>query len=60
MQLRHYFTKEIRSNKNINKVVRVIIDSYKQKGSQPISAFYQAMGDSKGETTFHIKAKWEA
>lgn len=53
MQLRDYFTKEIRSNLNM-------IDGYKQKGSRPISAFYQVMGESKGETTFHIKTKWEA
>uniref|UniRef100_A0A8D0ATN1 Uncharacterized protein n=1 Tax=Sander lucioperca TaxID=283035 RepID=A0A8D0ATN1_SANLU len=59
MQLRNDFTKEIRPVETINKVIGVIMDSYKQKGSRPISAFYQALGESRGESTLYIKAKWE-
>lgn len=55
LQLRDYFTKEWRSNETINKVIGVIIDSYKQKGSRPISAFYRALGESRGESTLYIK-----
>ena len=38
----------------------VIIDSYKQKGSQPISTFYRALGESRKESTLYRKVKWEA
>ena len=60
LQLRDYFTKERRSNETINKVIGIVIDSYKQKGSRPISAFYRALGESRKDSTLNIKAEWEA
>lgn len=60
LQLRDYFIKEIRPSETINEVIGVIIKSYKQKGSRPISAFYQALTESRRESTLYIKAKWEA
>lgn len=57
LQVRDYIMIELRPNENINKVIRILMDSYKQKGTWPISAFYEALGESREMTTLYSKNK---
>lgn len=60
MQLRDYFTKEIRSesDETSNNAIGIIVDAYKQKGPW---AFLPSFGGKwGGNNALHKSKKWEA
>ena len=61
LQLRDYFEREVKPNTNQDKngVISIVIGTYNSGRYRIISALYQQLMESKGNSTLYVKQKWE-